>query len=61
MATYVGLDVSLRETSICIVDETGAAVKEGAVPSDPDRIADYLAELHRLDSWVSYGVQKGWG
>ncbi|MCP4287922.1 MAG: IS110 family transposase, partial [Gammaproteobacteria bacterium] len=44
MATYIGLDVSLKETSICIVDETGVAVKEGVVPSDPDRIADYLAE-----------------
>ena len=29
MKTYVGMDVSLKETSICIVDETGVAVKEG--------------------------------
>ncbi len=44
MTTFVGLDVSLKETSICIVDEAGIAIKEGVVPSDPDRIAEYLKE-----------------
>ena len=32
MTTYVGLDVSLKETSICIVDENGMRIKEGIVP-----------------------------
>ncbi len=44
MTTFVGLDVSLKETSICIVDDSGIAIREGVVPSDPDRIADYLSE-----------------
>ncbi|NNF77129.1 MAG: IS110 family transposase [Rhizobiales bacterium] len=44
MKTYVGLDVSLKETSICIVDETGTAIRQGVVLSDPDVIAEYLAE-----------------
>jgi hypothetical protein len=26
---YVGLDVSLKETAICIVDQTGKIVREG--------------------------------
>ena len=28
MKYYAGLDVSLQETAICIVDDTGAIVKE---------------------------------
>ncbi len=57
MKTYIGLDVSLKETSICIVDETGVAVKEGVVPSDPDRIADYLAEHAQMAQRV--GLESG--
>jgi transposase len=45
MATYVGLDVSLKQTSICVVDETGAVLREDAVASDPDAIAR-LVEQH---------------
>jgi predicted NBD/HSP70 family sugar kinase len=29
MKHYVGLDVSMKETSICVVDETRKVVKEG--------------------------------
>jgi len=29
MELYVGLDVSLKETSICVVDGTGEIVSEG--------------------------------
>ena len=29
--SYVGLDVSLAETSICVIDETGARLFEGKV------------------------------
>ena len=31
MEYYVGLDVSLKQTSICIVDQTGLVVREGVV------------------------------
>ena len=31
MQYYVGLDVSLRQTSICVVDQTGPVVREGVV------------------------------
>ena len=32
---FVGLDVSLKPTAICIVDRTGKIVREGVVTSDP--------------------------
>lgn len=35
MRYFVGLDVSLEETSICIVDETGKIVKELRATSEP--------------------------
>src|SRR5262249_60147503 len=39
---YVGLDVSLKQTSICVVDEPGAVVREGVVDSDPDAIVAFV-------------------
>ena len=35
MDTFVGLDVSLRETSVCVLDEDGTRVFEGKVASEP--------------------------
>jgi hypothetical protein len=32
MERYVGLDVSLKQTAVCIVDQAGMVVKEGVVP-----------------------------
>ena len=45
MRYYAGLDVSLRETSLCIVDEEGAIVREAKVASDPDALAAWLGAL----------------
>ena len=33
MEHYVGLDVSLKLTAICIVNQTGRIEREGVVPS----------------------------
>lgn len=44
MKYYVGLDVSMKETSICIVDESGKNVYERSVPSDPISIVEHLKE-----------------
>ena len=35
MTHYAGLDVSLEETAICVVDETGRIVKELRAASEP--------------------------
>ena len=35
MKHFAGLDVSVKETSICIVDETGRIVREARVASEP--------------------------
>ena len=47
MELYVGLDVSLKETSICVVDGSGEIVCEGAVLSEPEAIAEFVTH-HRI-------------
>ena len=42
MVHYVGLDVSLKQTSICVVDHAGSIVREGVVDSDPGAIAAFV-------------------
>ena len=44
MQSYVGLDVSLRQTAVCIVDQTGKILREGTVDSDPDAIAAFITK-----------------
>jgi transposase len=38
MEHFAGLDVSVKETSICIVDETGRIVREVKVASEPEAL-----------------------
>jgi transposase len=45
MEQYVGLDVSLKMTAICVVDRTGKIEREGMVASDPEAIATFI-RLH---------------
>src|ERR1700757_1935590 len=42
MEHYVGLDVSLKLTAICIVNELGKIVRQGAVASNPEAIAAFV-------------------
>jgi transposase len=43
MEQYVGLDVSLKETSLCVVDQTGTTLWQGKCASTPECIAAVLA------------------
>jgi hypothetical protein len=42
MERYVGLDVSLKQTSICVVDQTGKLLCEGTVNSTPEAIVEFV-------------------
>ena len=42
MDHFTGLDVSVRETSVCIVDDTGKIVREAKVPSEPKALLKVL-------------------
>jgi transposase len=42
MEHYVGLEVSLKLTAICIGDRTGKIEREGVVASDPETIAAFI-------------------
>lgn len=57
MKRYAGLDVSVKETSICIVDETGAICHEMKVPSHPEDLVQAL----RNPAWrlVRIGLEAG--
>src|ERR1700690_2988602 len=43
MDHFAGLDVSVKETSICIVDDTGRIVREVKVASEPEALLAVLA------------------
>jgi transposase len=69
MRHYTGLDISVKETSICILDETGAICREVKVPSHPDDLIKVLKdpkwqieriglEAGPLSQWLYEGLAK---
>ena len=42
MDYFAGLDVSVKETSVCIVDDTGKIVRETRVASEPEALLQVL-------------------
>ena len=57
MKYFVGLDVSLEETSICVVDDSGAIVREGKAETDPGAIETWLVALNTAFERV--GLEAG--
>ena len=57
MDQYVGLDVSLKQTSICVVNGTGSVVREGVVDSDPEAIAAFVRS--NAPGAVRIGLETG--
>src|SRR5215212_3017735 len=45
MEHYAGLDVSLKETSVCIVDGAGTIIRETKVASEPEALVGYFSSL----------------
>ncbi len=44
MDHFAGLDVSVKETSVCIVDDTGKIVREVKVASEPEALLAVLKD-----------------
>jgi transposase len=57
MSEYVGLDVSLEETSVCVLDANGAVTWEGKVKSEPAAIAQVIRQ--RAPQAVKAGLESG--
>ena len=66
---YVGLDVSLETTSICVIDEGGSVVWRGKCGTDPDAISQTVRarapalaraglETGQLSNWLTLGLRR---
>ncbi|QEP30441.1 IS110 family transposase [Pukyongiella litopenaei] len=67
MKYYAGLDVSLKEISVCVVDGDGTAIERGACPADPESVAGWFRnrqitpcrivhESGQLSIWLQRGL-----
>ena len=45
MEHHAGIDVSLKGSSICVVDATGKIVRETKVPSEPEALVAFFRQL----------------
>jgi transposase len=57
MEQYVALDVSLKEISVCIMDDKGAVVFEGKTPADPAILVALIKA--RAPQVVRVGLETG--
>ncbi len=57
MGTFAGLDVSLKETSVCILDQDGTRVFEGKVESEPAAIVWLIRK--RAPDLARVGLESG--
>lgn len=67
MKQYAGIDVSLKESHVCIVDEEGRVVSEAVVASEPEALAQHLLkwrlervglEAGPLSQWLHGGLKS---
>ncbi len=69
MKQFVGLDVSLKEISICVVDRDGKVITRGSTPADPEAVAVFFAgkklcpelivhESGPLSIWLQRGLAR---
>ncbi len=69
MEHYAGIDVSLEQSSVCVVDATGRIVREAKVASEPEALAAFFGHLGLplsrigleagpLSQWLHAGLTK---
>jgi transposase len=69
MEHYAGIDVSLELSSVCVVDGAGRIVREAKVPSEPEALVRFFAQLGvvvtrigleagPLSQWLHAGLTK---
>jgi transposase len=54
---YAGLEVSVAETSLCVVDADGEVIRETKVPTEPEAIIAALAAAGA--GWKRVGLEAG--
>jgi transposase len=68
VAYFVGLDVSLDQTAICVVDDAGKILREGKAATEPEAISMWLKQIGvtfdrvgleagPLSPWLCEGLQ----
>ena len=57
MRLFVGLDVSLAKTTICVISEHGKIVKEAQVASEPDALVNWVREQDGI--MAAIGLEAG--
>ena len=57
MTYFVGLDVSQKDTAICVVDAAGARIWRGSCVSAPQQIAEAICERASADARI--GLETG--
>ena len=57
MDVYIGLDVSLASTAVCVLSEKGKVLREATVDSEPDALVLFLQDLPQAISCV--GLEAG--
>ena len=69
MEYYCGIDVSLEQSSVCVVDAEGSIMREATVASDPDALIAWFSDLDLplsrigleagpLSQWLYAGLAK---
>jgi transposase len=57
MEHFAGIDVSLKDSSVCVVDATGRIVREAKVASEPERSP--LGSAASASRWRGSGLEAG--